>query len=69
MVIRPLLRGKLMDYVRFSDLLRSTTLASLVVVLSFTGFLAVDDQIPDREQLEHREMPLFATSPGHPVFG
>ncbi len=69
MVIRPPLRGKLMDYVRFSDFLRSTTLATLVVVLSFTGFLAVDDQMPDREQLEHREMPLYATSPGHPVFG
>ena len=69
MVIRPPLRGKLMDYVRFSDFLRSTTLATLVVVLSFTGFLAVDDPMPDREQLEHREMPLYATSPGHPVFG
>ena len=58
-----------MDYVRFSDFLRSTTLATLVVILSFTGFLAVDDPMPDREQLEHREMPLYATSPGHPVFG
>ena len=65
----PRLGGKLMDYVRFSDFLRSTTLATLVVILSFTGFLAVDDPMPDREQLEHREMPLYATSPGHPVFG
>ena len=58
-----------MDYGKFSDLLRSTTLATLVVMLSFTAFLAVDDRMPDREQLDQREMPLYATSPGHPVFG
>jgi len=69
MVIRPPLRPKLMDYVRFSDLLRSTTLATLVLMLSFTGFLALEEKMPEREQLEDREMPLYATSPGHPVFG
>ena len=58
-----------MDYGRFSDLLRSTTLATLVVMMSFSAFLAIDDSRPDREELEHREMPLYATSPGHPVFG
>ena len=58
-----------MDYVRFSDLLRSTTLATLVLMLSFTGFLALEEKMPEREQLEDREMPLYATSPGHPVFG
>ena len=57
-----------MDYGKFSDLLRSTTLATLVVMLSFTAFLAVDDKMPAREQLNQREMPLYATSPGHPVF-
>ena len=58
-----------MDYIRFSDLLRSTTLATLVVILSFSAVLSVDESMPDREELEQREMPLYATSPGHPVFG
>ena len=69
MVIQPPLRGRLMDYFRFSDLLRSTTIAALVVMLSFTSFLAVDDSMSEREQLGQKEISLYATSPGHPVFG
>ena len=58
-----------MDYGRFSDLLRSTTLVSLVVMLSFSAFLSVNDSMPGREELEQTEMPMYAPSPGHPVFG
>ncbi len=58
-----------MDYGRLSDLLRSTTLVSLVVMLSFSAFLSVNDSMPEREELEQTEMPMYAPSPGHPVFG
>jgi|TARA_B100000959_G_scaffold216569_1_gene228254 thiol-disulfide isomerase/thioredoxin len=51
------------------SIVQPVTLALLVVVMSFTGFMAMDEKVEEREQLKQEEVPLYATSPGHPVFG
>ena len=51
------------------SIVQPVALAALVVMMSFTGFMAMDDKVEEREQLKQKEMPLYATSPGHAVFG
>jgi len=58
-----------MTTVRMLSIVQPVTLALLVVVMSFTGFMAMDEKVEEREQLKQEEVPLYATSPGHPVFG
>ena len=58
-----------MTTVRMLSIVQPVALASLVVVMSFTGFMAMDEKVEEREQLKQEEVPLYATSPGHPVFG
>mgnify|MGYP003743809003 FL=1 len=45
------------------------SLAALVVLMSFTGFMTLDEKIEERQQLKQEEVPLYAPSPGHSVFG
>ena len=58
-----------MTTARMLSIVQPVALAALVVVMSFTGFMAMDDKVEEREQLKQKEMPLYATSPGHAVFG
>ena len=58
-----------MTTVRILSIVQPLALAALVVVMSFTGFMAMDERVDEREQLKQKEIPLYATSPGHPVFG
>ena len=58
-----------MTTVRMLSIVQPVALAALVVLMSFTGFMAMDDKVEEREQLKQKEMPLYATSPGHAVFG
>ena len=58
-----------MNTVRMLSIVQPVALAALVVMMSFTGFMAMDDKVQEREQLKQKEMPLYATSPGHAVFG
>ena len=58
-----------MATVRILSIVQPLALAALVVVMSFSGFMAMDERAAEREQLKQKEMPLYATSPGHPVFG
>ena len=58
-----------MTAVRMLSIVQPVALAALVVVMSFTGFMAMDEKVEEREQLKQKEMPLYATSPGHAVFG
>jgi len=58
-----------MNTVRMLSIVQPVALAVLVVMMSFTGFMAMDDKVEEREQLKQKEMPLYATSPGHAVFG
>ena len=45
------------------------SLAALVVLMSFTGFMTLDEKVEERQQLKQEEVPLYAPSPGHSVFG
>ncbi len=58
-----------MTTVRMLSFVQPVALAALVVVMSFTGFMAMDDKVEEREQLKQNDMHLYATSPGHAVFG
>ncbi|HIC50982.1 MAG TPA: hypothetical protein EYP01_06020, partial [Candidatus Poseidoniales archaeon] len=58
-----------MTAARMLSIVQPVALAALVVVMSFTGFMVMDEKVEEREQLKQKEMPLYATSPGHAVFG
>ncbi len=58
-----------MTTVRILSIVQPLALAALVMMMSFTGFMAMDERVDEREQLKQKEVPLYATSPGHPVFG
>ena len=45
MVIRRLAAGKTMTTVRMLSIIQPVTLAALVVMMSFTGFMAMDDKV------------------------
>ncbi len=45
------------------------TMALLMLTMSAAGYLAVEEQSTKKEELTAKEMPRFATSPGHSVFG
>ena len=49
--------------------LSSLTMAFLMLTMSAVGYFAVEEQTAEREELSAKEMPRFATSPGHSVFG
>ncbi len=49
--------------------LSSITIAILMLTMSAMGFFLIEEQTTEREQLAVKEMPRFATSPGHSVFG
>jgi len=57
-----------MSMVRVLPVFQSMSLAALMVFMSFTGFMAIDEAA-ERKQLDQEELPLYAPSPGHPVFG
>jgi|TARA_B100001094_G_scaffold168553_2_gene163000 hypothetical protein len=40
-----------------------------MLLSSFVSFCAVEESIQERQELEQIEAKMFATSPGHPVFG
>ena len=69
MVIRRHVRDILMTVVRVLSIVQPVALATLVVMMSFIGFMAMDEKVEEREQLMQEEAPLYAASPGHPVFG
>ena len=72
MVIRRHVRDILMTVVRMLSIVQPVAMATLVVMMSFIGFMAMDEKVEkveEREQLMQEEAPLYATSPGHPVFG
>lgn len=50
-------------------LVSSLSLVSLMILSSFVSFCAVEEGLQDRQELEQIEAKMFATSPGHPVFG
>ena len=47
----------------------SLTLVSLMILSCFVSFCIVEDGTQDRQELDQIEAKMFATSPGHPVFG
>ena len=47
----------------------SFTLVSLMILSCFVSFCIVEDGTQDRQELDQIEAKMFATSPGHPVFG
>ena len=50
-----------MTTVRILSIVQPLALAALVVVMSFTGFMAMDERVDEREQLKQKEIPLYAT--------
>ena len=58
-----------MNTARILLIVQPLTLAALVVMMSFTGFMTMDERVDERDQLNQKEVTLYATSPGHPVFG
>ena len=50
-------------------LVSSLTLVSLMVLSCFVSFCIAEEDTQDRQELEQIEAKMFATSPGHPVFG
>ena len=49
--------------------LSSLTMALLMLTMSAVGYLAMEEQTAEMEELNAKEMPRFASSPGHSVFG
>ena len=49
--------------------LSSVSMTFLVLTMSAIGYFAIEEQSAEREELHAKDMPRFATSPGHSVFG
>ena len=45
------------------------TIALLILTMSSMGYFMIEQETTERQQLEAKEMPRFAVSPGHTVFG
>ena len=58
-----------MRYTTPYALVSSFTLVSLMLLSSFVSFCVVEEAVQERQELEQIEAKMFATSPGHPVFG
>ena len=63
MVIRGLVAGFCMSKVRMLSFVQPMSLAALVVLMSFTGFMTLDEKVEERQQLKQEEVPLYAPSP------
>lgn len=61
--------AKLMTTAQQMNQLSSLTMAFLMLTMSAIGYFAVEEQAVEKEELTAKEMPRFATSPGHSVFG
>ena len=44
-------------------------MAFLMLTMSAVGYFAIEEQSAEKEELVAEDMPRFATSPGHSVFG
>jgi len=49
--------------------LPSLMMAFLMLTMSAVGYFAIEEQTAEKEELAAEDMPRFATSPGHSVFG
>ena len=49
--------------------LPSLMMAFLMLTMSAVGYFAIEEQSAEKEELVAEDMPRFATSPGHSVFG
>ncbi|HIE81763.1 MAG TPA: hypothetical protein EYQ07_04460 [Candidatus Poseidoniales archaeon] len=68
-IIQGQTRGKTMTTAQRVNELSSITIAILMLTMSAMGFFLIEEQTTEKEQLAVKEMPRFATSPGHSVFG
>ena len=51
------------------DKITTLTITMLIVTMSSIGFFMIEQESTERQELEAKEMPRFAVSPGHTVFG
>ena len=51
------------------DRIYTLTIAMLILTMSSMGYLMTEQETTNKQELEAKEMPRFAVSPGHTVFG
>ena len=51
------------------DKISTLAITMLIFTMSSIGFFMIENESTERQQLEAKEMPRFAVSPGHTVFG
>ena len=51
------------------DKITTLAITMLIFTMSSIGFFMIEQESTERQELEAKEMPRFAVSPGHTVFG
>jgi len=69
MVIRAFTTPQTMRVTTLQPVVQALTVTGLVILMSYSGAFAFDSEEDSRQQLRQDEVKMYATSPGHTVFG